>query len=151
MPRNTGGEAEREFDAIWARCGKAAAVHRFADASLLRGLNKRLMTAPKQPADRLVVSRHPKDHGFFFAEIKSLARDERFNLSLLRPGQIAAALNFCEAAPRFLEPPYRIYVKSYAHEAWFVVRFPVLKRLIDGPEKSVAFSDLPVWGLACAT
>lgn len=122
--------AEQEFDDYWNQRGW---VYKFEDAAALYGKNKGVVANDPKPSDRIVVTQ-----GFtFFAEVKSTEHKDRFQFSLIRKGQKAAARMALKHGGA-----YFFYVKRLSDAQWFAVPGKVVIGLLLNGIMSIRFAEL---------
>ena len=117
--KNTGKKSEKIFDEVWKRFGKKAHCIKFMDSAEATGRAGKITGLRSQPSDRVVVF----NGDTFFAEVKSTWDENRFNFSLLRATQSAAAVAI-EAAGG----DYYVFIHSLAHGYWYQVPYHAIRQ-----------------------
>jgi hypothetical protein len=133
--RNTGKPSEEAFEKLFKSLGKKAFLHRFTDASDIKGLTGQVSNASAQPSDYIVVA----PEGTFFAEVKSTVNPTAFPFSLLRPSQSAAGLQIEGAGGR-----YRIFAHalSLPEQPWFAFPYRMVPEMKLGGRSSIKWIEL---------
>lgn len=130
MVKNTGHSAQDEFEAIHARMGKLAYLHRLVDAAEVVGrTGKRGFTRPA-PADYILVVGGSTE----FAEVKSTHDPTALRFSLLKKSQTAAAPQVIAAGGIYV-----VYVKNMNTGEWFRVPYQVIQA---STKASIPWKDL---------
>ena len=134
MPKNTGKDAEEEFEAAWTRLGKRAWLHRFEDGAELYAKNRHAVANSKKPSDYLLAI----DGRVSLAEVKSSHDKTAFRFSLLKPGQFAAGRKALAAGGA----PYDIYAKRMETGDWFRIPFARIAFTRDAGSESIPWDQL---------
>lgn len=134
----TGKPSEKDFvDAVRA-LDPWAYVHRFTDAAHLYGLNKRLIIAPDQPSDYLIVSKGSSQ----LAEVKSTRKATSFAFGAIRKGQMANAKMIIKAGGTYNFYVNRTDDSNKPTEDWFRVPASVVDAT---PKRSLNWGELEVF------
>lgn len=131
----TGKPSEKDFvDAVRA-FDPWAWIHRYTDASLLYGLNKRLVITPDAPADYQIVS-----HGVAqLCEVKSTKKATSFAFGKIRTGQMAAARMITKAGGSYNFYINRTDDNNKPTKDWFRVPASVVDAT---PKRSLTWGEL---------
>lgn len=132
--KNTGKSAEQIFDDHWARFGKIASVVKFEDQAALVGLNRgKIVKSSGKPCDRILTF----GGRTVFVEIKSSNNPTSFPFSMIRKGQIGAAIEHTAAGGE-----YHFFIKSYTTGKWYRVPWPVIAEVRARGRGSIPWSHL---------
>lgn len=134
MTKNTGKPSEKAFEAAYKKLGKMAYVHRFVDASEIKGKTGVVaVSASAQPSDYMLV----EDGKTSFAEVKSTVNETSFPFSLLKKNQNAAALMIMAAGGEYL-----VFVHAVALDRWFKFNYQLVLDTKATDKASIKWTDL---------
>jgi penicillin-binding protein-related factor A (putative recombinase) len=135
--KNTGKPSEEAFERLFQSLGKKAFLHRFTDASDIKGLTGQVANASAQPSDYIVVW-HGKST--FFAEVKSTVNRTAFPFNLLRPAQSAAGLQIEYAGGEYMIFAHAL---SLPNQPWFCFPYHLVRAEKARGKGSIKWDDLP--------
>jgi penicillin-binding protein-related factor A (putative recombinase) len=130
--KNTGKSYEKEFEEHLLRTrGKAFALHRFTDASDVKGRKGIATLQPKQPADFVSVI----DGVTSYTEVKSTVSKTSFSFSLLNDHQMAQAKRVTAAGGN-----YTIFVFSIETNNWYRIPFSIQESY-----RAIKWTEMSPW------
>jgi penicillin-binding protein-related factor A (putative recombinase) len=118
--KNSGKSYEKMFvDHLQKSRGVTHFLHRFTDASDIKGRTGLVTKQPKQPSDFISVI----DGVTAFTEVKSTQNPSRFSFSLLSPHQHARASQIQRAGGTYI-----VFVFAIEHSVWFRVPYSIIQQ-----------------------
>lgn len=135
MGKNTGVDAEDEFETYWQQRGKSFWCYRVEDYKELYGRNQGPVKTRAKPSDYIVVS-GPQT---FFAEVKSTSKN-RLQFSALRVTQHGFAKLITRAGGT-----YFVFIKNMSNGDWFRVPYEVIEQWAAEGKKSATWDDLGIF------
>lgn len=135
--KNSGKQYERLFEGhLLQTRGKSYALHRFTDASDVRGRTGLVTTQPKQPADFVSVV----DGLTAYTEVKSTLSDVSFPFGLLNENQHAQADRITRAGGEYV-----VFVYAVTKAQWFRVPYSAISEVRSAGRQSIKWVELQPW------